>query len=146
MTTCTSVFIKRNTRSCVVDLSLVVEVTLSMEGMLTFCKHHAPGHFSTKKCLSDIYRCIYVRWLFLLWLTYLRQTAHQIKALFWLIKFSGQSCKAPSLRDMVQYIMRVTGGRGVCLLHGDSEKKESVEVSSQHPLQGYTVEDLTFFY
>lgn len=68
------------------------------------------------------------------------------KSLILAHKVSGQSCKAPSLRDMVQYIMRVTGGRGVCLLHSDPEIKESVEVSFQHPLQGYSVEDLTSFY
>lgn len=46
------------------DLSLIAEVTSSMEGMLTLGKHPASGLFSTEKWLSNIYRHLYVRCLF----------------------------------------------------------------------------------
>lgn len=76
------------------NLSLVAEVTLSMEGM--FCKHHGPGFCSHQKMIIRHLQSLLCQVNFSALSDISEINSSPDKALFWLIKVSRQSCKSLS--------------------------------------------------
>lgn len=94
--------------------------------------HPGSGLFSTEKCLSNIYRHLYVRWLFV------ARNISEINILLLLAhfgsyRFQGKVTRLNHLVDIAQYIMTAAGDRRACSLCGAPEMKQA-EVSFQHPL------------